>query len=237
MRSAFYLWLLALAFKAIFASSYSSTKSASLRSLESGGSKAKPVVGQLVGKSVQDTHTSKHDKSGTAVVATKKSNTAGLLIERLPKEIIRMVIEYFFDNDAYSRSYVVEWLADSMYSVVVDSARIHLATWFRGIESVYHFSSINQKEIYKPEWLDCEQLASSQDGRYVFFSYARTLERDDSQVKRSPAWLVQGNGPKGSGLFKPIMFDSKGLSHGILSRDGQTLFLYDEKAAYLTTHV
>ena len=232
----FYLYVPAVLFQAIFASSSSNGKETSLKSKESDGSMLKQAVGKLVSKRrLPNTSNKLSMKKNTRVCKRSKSDvvikedSSRLLINLLPKELVRIVIGYFDDDNYHFIVSTHNWLLRYTPQIAVDSARAYIITYFEGIKGLSHSLGSARKDerhcikLGNPQWYNYWQFSSSNDGRYVSFKHSYKTSTDlGEQVKRTTKWLTQGNGLE-DGRLKHIPLDGEDFPYGLLSRDGQTL--------------
>ena len=244
----FYLCLLAIAFEAIFGSTFPNGERASLSTnKESGGSMLKPVAGKLVMKrklpntNIKSpmTKNKRGRKNKSAIV---KENASKLLIELLPKALIKLVIEYFSDERYSILVSIHNWLLQDVPKIAVDSARLYVLTKSKGIKGLNHsLSSVSEDgrqliEFGDPKWSNYLWSGSSHDGEYVFFSHSYELSTVcGGQTVYGAKWLMQSNKLEG-GRLKYTTLDGEDLPYGLLSRDGQTLVSYDYQMDP-TTHI
>ena len=205
---------------------------------ESGGSKPKKVVGKLVKKSpaAKKPHgkelLKKKRVSKSENVMVKKSRS-GLLIELQPKELVKIVIDYFNDNFLPFIVSMHTWTLIHRPLIAVDGARVYVLTDSEGLKGLNHsFANIKEDERRLIEfgdsrWSDYRQPSSSHNGQYVSFSHKDKVTATNIgwQPKRSTKWLIKDNESEG-GRFKCITFDGENSDGGVFSRDGQTLCSY-----------
>ena len=235
----FYLCLLAILLQAIFASLSSSGESASLSAdNESSGSKPKKAVGKLVKKRPPSAKKSqgkkllkkkRADKSSKSKEGVVKENRLTPLIELLPKELVRIVLDYFEDNLYHFIISTHNWVLSQVSGIAVDSTRVYVLTDTEGIKGLDHsLANVSKDKRHytqfgNSQWFDHLGFNSSHDGRYVSFSYLDKASTDvDGQPKRGIKWLIQGNESEG-GRPKPVAFDGENIPFGLLSRDGHVL--------------
>ena len=235
----FYLSLLAILFQAIFSSSFLDEEGASLSTLkESSGSRPKKVVGKLVKrksttvKKLEGKKSKKSRKTSKAKDGVVKEDRPMLLAEMLPKELVKIVIDYFHDNFLYP--IIVSkysWTFDDLTKIAVDSARLYVLTDAEGIKGLDHsLANINEDkrrliEFGDSEWFDYWRLSSSHDGRYVSFRHSHKVLIDQGeQTSDGTKWLMQSNEPDDR-RPKRATFDGKDAHRGVLSRDGKTLYV------------
>ena len=231
----FYLCLLVILLQAIFASSSLNKGCASLTTdKESGGSKAKKVVGKRAKKKkstgVKKLQGKKLLKKGAGKIKGIgiKKNRSKSLIEFLPDILVKIVVGYFIDT---FYPFVVSkhsWALHTISEIAVDSARLYVKT-SEGIKGLSHsLANVEDDErrlteFGDPRWRDYWHLRSSHDGRYVSFNHGYKASTDQrEQDKSSAKWLTQSNDLE-CGNFKHLSLDDEGSFNGILSRDGQTL--------------
>ena len=227
-----YLCLPAILFQAIFASS-SLNESASLSSgKKSDGSKPKKATGTLIAE--KSARPKKHRKARKHKDVLVKENRPKLLIDVLPKELVKLVISYFNDDTYPIIVSTYNWLFGKIREIAVDSARLYVLTESEGLKSLSHsFANIKEEEhclleFGNSQWFNYWGFNSSHDGQCVFFGYKyKALTNRGEQVKYGSKWLTQINVPEG-GSFKHVTFSGESLNTGILSRDGQTLFSYNK---------
>ena len=127
----------AILFQAIFASSSLSGDGAFLPpDKESGGRKAKKIVGKLFTKLCIFSKDSDAPLMDNVVFKKSKSES---LIELLPKEPVKLTIDYFNDD---THPFIVSthnWLLKDMSMVAVDSARVHVVIDSEEIKGLSHF--------------------------------------------------------------------------------------------------
>ena len=235
----FCLCLLAISFQAIFASS-SSAGSASLKSKRSGGSKTKKPVGKLVWKKKlsgakrnvpEDIEIDKRGKSKDVVIM---KSCILKLSDLLPKALVEIVISYFTDNLYHFIVSTHNWTFKDEVAVAVDSARLYVLTRSESIKGLDH-SLANVKdderhliEFGDPKWSDYSQFSSSHDGRHVSFSHEHEASAGQGEhANRSTKWLIKDKESE-ERRFKCVAFDGEDLGQGVLSQDGQTLYVYDK---------
>ena len=233
----FYLCLLAILFQPIFASSSSNGKDAALKSKKPGSSKPKKVIGTPVGKrklpsTSNKLPTTKNKKIRKSRDIMAKKNRTRLLAELLPRELVKLVIDYFNDDTYPFIVSTHNWLLESITGIAVDSARVYVVTKSEGIKGLGH-SLANVKEnehrcieLGNPKWSYYLWSGSSHDGRYVSFShgYEGSADCEEQQTK----WLfMQANEPEDGG-FKPVAFGGGDWPCGLLSQNGQMLISYNE---------
>ena len=237
----FYLCLLAIIFQAIFTSTFLADKHPSLSAdKESGISKPKKAVGKLVSKrKLRNTNNKslmtknkRGRKNGKSKDILVKEDKSKLLIELLPKELVKLVISYFNDDTYPFIVSTHSWLLNDRPAIAVDSARVYLLTKLDGLKGLNH-SLANVKEndrrlieFGNSQWFNYWPFSSSHDGQCVFFGYTyKALTNREEQVKYGRKWLMQSNVPE-DGSFKPVPFEGEELHSGLLSRNGQTLCSY-----------
>ena len=242
----FHLCLLAILFQAIFASSFFNLEGASLKNKESCDSKPKKVIGRLVRKRKLSSTNNKLSKKNKRFRKSKdaviKKNKTKLLIDLLPKELVKLVIDYF-NNDTYPISVSTHnWLLKDIRGIEVDNARVYVITGSGGLKGLNHpLASTNKDERHlmeygDPQWFGYLWLRSSCDGRYVSFNHSyKPSVNYGKRLGDSTKWLTQ-SGESGDGKPKSVALDDKSLCGGILSRDGQTLLSYN-RAAHPVTRV
>ena len=239
--------------KAIFASSSSNRKDVSLSApKESGVSKPKKVTGTLIAKKSrgvkkpQGKNSLKKKKkfaknSKGKSVAVVKENKPMLLIEMLPKKVVKLVIDYFIDVNLY---YILvstrRWTFEALNGIAVDSAGVYILTCSEGLKGLSHpLANIKEDECRLTEfggsqWSEYDRLGSSHDGRCISFNHLdETLIDSRGQPKRCTKWFTQGNDPEGR-RFKRVTFDGEDSKWGVLSRDGQTLCSYSSSTNLIT---
>ena len=244
-----YLCLPAIVFQAIFASSslngrasLSTNKTAPLKSRKP-HSKAKPTVGKLVCKEELPSSRKAQNKRSKSKNVLVKKNELRLLIEFLLKELVEIVIDYF-DDDTYP--FIVSthnWSFKEIPRIEVDSARLYVMAYAEGIKGLDH-SLANVKEDERrliefgdPEWSDYSQFRSSHDGRYVSFRHSHKVLTDQGEeTSGSTKWLMQSN-ETDDRRPKRVTFDGEDLDGGVLSRDGQTLYVNCYGEMYSITRV
>ena len=239
---AFYLCLFAIVFHAIFASLSLEKEGTSLSTgEESGGSKPKKAVGKLVKKKKPQGAKKKPqgkkllkkkkrgDKSSKRKEVVVKEDRPKLLIDILPKELVKLVINYLDDGTYPITVSTHNWSFQSKPGIAVDSARVYGMANAEGIKGLDH-SLANVKEDERrliefgnPQWFNYWGFSSSHDGQCVFFGYKyKALTNRGEQVKYGSKWLTQINVPEG-GRLKHATFDSENSYSSALSRDGQAL--------------
>ena len=179
---------------------------------------------QFQTKNITGKHRQKRRNNAVSMQSESK-----LLIELLPKELVRIVIDYFDDNfyplivSTYSCSF------ENAFTIAVDSARVYMLINSEGIKGLHHSLANASEDEHRfielgdPRWFRYWRFNSSHDGRYVSFrhSYKASINRG-KQFEEGTKWFTQGRDSE-DGRLKPVTFDSENAGHGILSRDGQTL--------------
>ena len=236
----FYLCLLVILIQAIFASSFSNRKDASLSiPKESSASKLKKVVGKRVkqkkspkGKKPQGEKLIKKKgvRKNSKSVAVVKEDKPMLLIEMLPKTLVKLVIDYFIDINFYSILVSTHnWALKGRPIIAVDNARLYVIAESEGLSGLDH-SLANMKEDKRrliefggPQWSNYWRFSSSHDGRCISFNHLdKTLIDSSGQPKRCTKWFTQSS-DREDGRLKRVTFDDEDSKWGVLSRDGQTL--------------
>ena len=239
----FYLCLLVILIQAIFASSFSNRKDASLSiPKKSSASKLKKVVGKRVkqkksakGKKPQGEKLIKKKgvRKNSKSVAVVKEDKPMLLIEMLPKVLVKLVIDYFIDINLYPiTASTHNWALKGRPIIAVDNARLYVIAESEGLSGLDH-SLANMKEDKRrliefggPQWSNYWRFSSSHDGRCISFNHLDEILIDSSgQPKYCTKWFTQSN-DREDRRFKRVTFDGEDSKWGVLSRDGQTLCSY-----------
>ena len=244
-----YLCLFTVLFQAIFASSslngsasLSTNKTAPLKGRKS-HSKAKPAVGKPVWKkklpSIKKKVQNKRRKRKNVLV---KEDKPILLINLLPKELVKLVIDYFIDINLYPIIVSTHnWIFQKKPEIAVDNARLYVMADAEGIKGLDH-ALANTKderliEFGDPKWSNYSQFRSSCDGRCVSFRHKYVWTNFGEQIGYAIKWLIQGNIGYGikwliqgneseDGRPKRVAFGGEDLDESVLLRDGQTLCAY-----------
>ena len=244
-----YLCLPAILFQTIFASSSLNgsaslliNKTASFKNRKS-RPRAKPIASKLVGKKKLPNAKKKSKRicKRKDVVATDSNSK--FLIELLPKELFKMVIDYFNDNLYSILVSTPNWSLEDNPRITINSARVYVKVNSTCIKSLNHsLGNIREDErrcieFANPHSYSYEQFANSQDGRYVLFSHSCKASADPGeQAKRSIKWLAQSNELDDEEPTS-VVFDGENSNGGIMSRDGKTLCSYNSSKMKLITCV
>lgn len=192
-----------------------------------GGSK--PVAGTLVKKrKLSDTNKrlpvgkSKRVGKSTNVVAKPR------LSDMLPAALVRIVIDYFNDNQYSILVSMHTWTLTDKPEIAVDSTRLYVITESDGIKGLDHSPAVASEdechyvELGDPHWLNYKQFSSSRDGQRVFFSHEyRTSSMQKDGAKHGAKWIMQSNV---DGRLRSVILDDEPLGSAVLSQDGQALF-------------